>query len=79
MFSFHNLNWPPNIEFIYSPFALVAMLHGEKYAQVEFGEDGNLILGASEEAVIDWMRQPKNKKTLELIRKDAYPDLHGIE
>ena len=25
----------------------------------------NLILGASEEAVIDWMRQPKNKKTLE--------------
>lgn len=43
MFSFHNLNWPPNIEFIYSPFALVAMLHGEKYAQVEFGEDGNLI------------------------------------
>ena len=44
-----------------------------------YGEDGNLILGASEEAVIDWMRQPKNKKTLELIRKDAYPDLHGVE
>ena len=43
MFSFHNLNWPENIEFIYSPFALVAMLNGEKYAQVEFGEDGNLI------------------------------------
>ena len=44
-----------------------------------YGEDGNLILGASEEAVIDWMRQPKNKKTLELIRKDAYPELHGME
>ena len=43
MFSFHNLNWPENIEFIYSPFALVAMLHGEKYATVEFAEDGNLI------------------------------------
>ena len=44
-----------------------------------YGEDGDLILGASEDAVIDWMRQPKNKKTLELIRKDAYPELHGVE
>lgn len=43
MFSFHNLNWPEHIEFIYSPFALIAMLHGEKYAQVEFAEDGNPI------------------------------------
>ena len=40
-----------------------------------YGEDGNVILGASEEAVIDWMKQPKNKKTLELIRKDAFPEL----
>ena len=44
-----------------------------------YGEDGDLILGASEEAVIDWMRQPKNKKTLELIRKDSYPELHGVD
>jgi len=43
MFSFHNLNWPEHIEFVYSPFALIALLHGEKYAQVEFGEDGNPI------------------------------------
>lgn len=43
MFSLHNLNWPEHIEFIYSPFALVAQLHGKKYAQVEFGEDGNPI------------------------------------
>ena len=42
-FSFHNLNWPKDIEFIYSPYALVAQLHGERYAQVEFGEDGNPI------------------------------------
>ncbi len=42
-FSFHNLNWPKHIEFIYSPFVLIAQLHGERYAQVEFGEDGNLI------------------------------------
>ncbi len=42
-FSLHNLKWPPHIEFIYSPFVLVAQLYGEKYAQIEFGEDGNLI------------------------------------
>lgn len=41
--SFHNLNWPSDIEFIYTPFVVVAMLHGEKYAQIEFGEDGNPI------------------------------------
>ena len=43
MFSFHNLSWPEHIEFVYSPFAMIAMLQGEKYAQVEFGEDGNPI------------------------------------
>lgn len=41
--SFHNLNWPADIEFIYTPFVVVAMLHGEKYAQILFGEDGNPI------------------------------------
>lgn len=41
--SYHNLKWPDGIEFIYTPFVLVAMLAGEKYAQIEFGEDGNLI------------------------------------
>ncbi|MBQ8278869.1 MAG: accessory Sec system protein Asp1 [Roseburia sp.] len=43
MFSFHNLNWPEHTEFVYSPFALVAQVYGVKYAQVEFGEDGNPI------------------------------------
>ena len=61
MFSFHNLNWPEHIEFIYSPFVLVAQLNGEKYAQVEFGEDGNTI-------EIDMY---KNKK---LQRKNIYDD-----
>ena len=42
--SFHSLNWPAEIEFEYTPFVVVAYLHGEKYAQVEFGEDGNPIL-----------------------------------
>lgn len=41
--SFHNLNWPKGIEFVYTPFLVLAMLHGEKYARVEFGEDGNPI------------------------------------
>lgn len=43
MFSFHNLSWPRHIEFVYTPFSVIAFLHGEKYAQIEFGEDGNLI------------------------------------
>ena len=43
MFSVHNLKWPEHIEFVYSPFAMIALLKGEKYAQVEFAEDGNLI------------------------------------
>lgn len=41
--SFHNLNWPPGIEFVYSLFAVIAFLDGEKYAQIDFGEDGNPI------------------------------------
>ena len=41
--SFHNLKWPQGIEFVYSNFVMLAMLEGRLYAQVEFGEDGNLI------------------------------------
>lgn len=41
--SFHNLNWPKNIEFVYTPFSIVAMLNQEKYALIEFGEYGNPI------------------------------------
>lgn len=43
MFSFHNLNWPAHIEFVYTPFVVIAQLKGIKYAQIEFGEDGNPI------------------------------------
>ena len=43
LLSFHDLNWPEHIEFVYTPFVAIAMLHGEKYAQIEFGEDGNPI------------------------------------
>lgn len=41
--SFRNLKWPEGIEFMYTMFAVVAMLHKEKYAQIDFGEDGNPI------------------------------------
>jgi len=41
--SFHNLNWPGDIEFIYTPFSIIAMLKSERYAKIEFGEYGNLI------------------------------------
>jgi len=43
MLSFHNLNWPEHVEFVYTPFVVNAYLRGEKYAQIEFGEDGNPI------------------------------------
>ncbi len=41
--SFHQLKWPDHIEFVYTPFVVIAMLGKEKYAQVEFGRDGNPI------------------------------------
>lgn len=41
--SFHNLNWPESVEFIYNMFAVTVMLEGERYAQIDFGEDGNPI------------------------------------
>lgn len=41
--SFHNLNWPRDVEFIYTPFSIIAMLNQERYAQIEFGEYGNPI------------------------------------
>lgn len=42
--SYRDIKWPKGMEFVYSPFAVVAFYKGEKYAQVEFGEDGNPIV-----------------------------------
>lgn len=39
----------------------------------------NIILGATDDAVIAWMKDPKNRKILELIKKDTYPDLYTNE
>lgn len=41
--SYHDIKWPDGIEFVYSPFAILALKNGSKYAQVEFSEDGNPI------------------------------------
>ncbi|MCR4611976.1 MAG: accessory Sec system protein Asp1 [Lachnospiraceae bacterium] len=43
VFSYKDLSWIPNTEFIYTPFVAIALFQGRKYAQLEFGEDGNLI------------------------------------
>lgn len=40
-----------------------------------YGEDGKVTLGATDNAVIEWMKTPKNTKTLAMIRKDTYPDM----
>ena len=40
-----------------------------------FGEDGKVTLGATDSAVVEWMKQSKNQKTLSLIRKDTYPEM----
>ena len=43
VFSFHNLDWPENIEFVYTPFVVNAYLNNSRYAEINFGEDGNPI------------------------------------
>jgi hypothetical protein len=40
-----------------------------------YGEDGKVILGATDDAAIEWMKTSKNAKTLALIRKDTYPEM----
>lgn len=40
-----------------------------------YGEDGKITLGATDSAVIEWMKSSKNQKTLSLIRKDTYPEM----
>ena len=40
-----------------------------------YGEDGKVILGATDDAAVEWMKSPKNAKTLALIRKDTYPEM----
>ena len=44
-----------------------------------YGEDGKVILGATDDAVITWMKTQKNAKTLAQIRKDTYPEMFKTE
>lgn len=39
----------------------------------------NLTLGATDSAVVEWMKQSKNAKTLTLIRQDTYPEMFDKE
>lgn len=39
----------------------------------------NTTLGASDSAVIEWMKSSKNQKTLSLIRTDTYPEMFSDE
>ena len=39
----------------------------------------NIVLGATDDAVIAWMQEPKNQKVLELIKRDTYPDYFKVE
>lgn len=41
--SYHDINWPKGVEMVYTPYAVNAYWYGAKYAQIEFGEDGNPI------------------------------------
>lgn len=37
----------------------------------------NIVLGATDDAVIAWMKEPRNQKVLELIKRDTYPDYYN--
>ena len=41
--------------------------------------NGEVVLGQTDDAVIVWMQNSKNKKVLELIRKDTYPEMYKQE
>ena len=41
--SFHDLAWPKYTEFVYTDFCVIAYVSGQKYAEILFGEDGNMI------------------------------------
>ena len=42
-----------------------------------YGE--NVTLGATDSAVIEWMKQSKNAKTMTLMRQDTYPEMFNKE
>lgn len=39
----------------------------------------NIVLGATDDACITWMKDAKNKRVLELIKRDTYPEMYSDE
>lgn len=52
----------------------VIMIKNKLYV---YGDD--VVLGATDDAVITWMKDPKHKKILELIRRDVFPEQYKVE
>lgn len=40
---FRDFSWPQGVEFIYTPFVVIAKVNGKKIAIIEFGENGTII------------------------------------
>lgn len=40
-----------------------------------YGEEGKTVLGATDDAVISWMKNAKNNKTMAMIRKETFPEM----
>lgn len=38
--------------------------------------DSSIVLGATDDAVVEWMQRPSNAKVVEMIRKDTYPEMY---
>lgn len=47
-----------------------------KHKAYNYGEN---IIAATDEAVITWMKQPRNAKMLEMIRKESFPEMYEEE
>ena len=43
-FSYRDINWPREIEWMYTPFIITGYVDGQLYAEVEFSQSGNLLL-----------------------------------
>jgi accessory secretory protein Asp1 len=57
VFSYRDLKWPENIEWMFTPFIVAGYLDGELYAEIEFGQHGNLLM-------INLFSEGKKTKTL---------------
>lgn len=40
-----------------------------------FGDEGKFILGATDDAAVAWLKEPRNSKTVALIRKGTFPEM----